>query len=78
MLQENRSLERASNETNQEEDKPMFTVSVNIQNPAVQAYGIKRNMMEVITMGSHHHQNIEHAKNILKKLKNEWDGKKFR
>lgn len=30
-------------------------ISKEIQNPAVKAYGIKRNMMEE---GSHHHQNI--------------------
>lgn len=61
MLQENRSLEHASNETSQEKINLcllFLQIPKKIQNPAVQAYGIKRNMMKEITVGSHYQQNI--------------------
>lgn len=57
MLQENRNLEHASNETSQEKINLcllFLQISNEIQNPAVQAYGIKRNTMKEVTMGSHY------------------------
>lgn len=42
MLQENRSLEHASNETNQKENKSMFTVSADTQgNPKSSSASIR-------------------------------------
>lgn len=71
MLQENRSPEHVSNEVSQEKINLSLLdlqISKEIQNPAVQAYGIKRNMM--ITNGSPH----QHAKGISLKQLKKWLG----
>lgn len=75
MSQENRSPERVSNEVCQEKINLYLLdlwISQEIQNPAVQAYGIKRNVMKEIAKGSPH----QHAKGIyLKQLKKWWGWK---